>query len=68
MGSKTAHFPIMADERIRRQIAFLAAQWFEDLQLLNQLDRRGRMRGAVICEPEEALEYIRELDQQDEHE
>jgi predicted HD phosphohydrolase len=44
------------------------SEWFEDLMLLNQLDRRGRMRGAVVCEPEEALEYIRQMDQQDDDE
>ena len=36
--------------------------------LLNQLDRRGRLRGAVVCEPDEALEYIRRMDEENEHE
>jgi hypothetical protein len=52
----------------RARVRLQNSEWFEDLMLLNQLDRRGRMRGAVVCEPEEALEYIRELDQQNEDE
>ena len=33
--------------------------------LLNELDRRGRMRGAVVCEVEEAIEFLRELAEQE---
>ncbi len=34
---------------------------FEDLMLLRELDSRGRQPGAVVCELEEALDYIRKL-------
>lgn len=34
---------------------------FDDLMLLRELDSRGRQPGAIVCELEEALEYIREL-------
>ena len=30
--------------------------------LLDELDRRGRVRGAFVCEVEEALDYLREMD------
>ena len=29
--------------------------------LLRELDSRGRQPGAIVCELEEALDYIREL-------
>jgi hypothetical protein len=35
---------------------------FEDIMLLRELDCRGRQPGAVVCELAEALEYIRELE------
>jgi hypothetical protein len=35
---------------------------FEDIMLLRELDSRGRQPGAVVCELAEALEYIRELE------
>jgi hypothetical protein len=35
---------------------------FEDLMLLRELDTRGRERGVVVCTPEEALAYVRELE------
>ncbi len=34
---------------------------FDDLMLLRELDSRGRQPGAVVCELEEALDYIRDL-------
>jgi len=34
---------------------------FDDLMLLRELDARGRIPGAIVCELEEALEYIRTL-------
>lgn len=34
---------------------------FDDLMLLRELDSRGRVPGAIVCELEEALEYIRTL-------
>ncbi len=33
--------------------------------LLNELDRRGRVRGAAVCELDEALEFLRELAEED---
>ncbi len=29
--------------------------------LLNELDRQGRVRGAFVCELDEALEFLREM-------
>jgi predicted HD phosphohydrolase/predicted nucleotidyltransferase len=40
------------------------SEWFDDLVLLVDLDRRGRVRGAVVHELDLALEYIRKLDQE----
>ena len=37
------------------------SEYYDDLMLLNELDRRGRVRGAAVCELEEALEFLREL-------
>jgi hypothetical protein len=39
---------------------------FEDLMLLRELDSRGRVPGAIVCELAEALEYIRTLTDEDE--
>ena len=33
--------------------------------LLNELDRRGRVRGAAVCELDEALDFLRELAEQE---
>jgi hypothetical protein len=40
------------------------SEWFEDLMLLNELDRRGRIRGAVVCGVAEALEYIQQREEE----
>ena len=32
--------------------------------LLGELDRRGRVRGASVCELDERLEFLRELAEQ----
>src|SRR5262249_16699781 len=37
----------------------------EQSMLLNELDRRRRVRGAAVCELDEALEFLRELAEQD---
>jgi hypothetical protein len=37
------------------------SELYDDLMLLNELDRRGRVRGAVVCEIDEALDVVREL-------
>ena len=39
---------------------------FEDVMALRELDTRGRVPGAIVCELSEALDYIRELDLADE--
>jgi len=39
-----------------------ASEDFEDLMLLRDLDRAGRVRGAVACDVGEALEFLRKLD------
>jgi predicted HD phosphohydrolase/predicted nucleotidyltransferase len=41
------------------------SEYYDDLMLLNELDRRGRVRGAHVCELEEAIEFLRELSEQD---
>ena len=46
--------------RGRRELE--AAEDFEDLMLLRQLDDEGRVPGAVVCTLDEALEYLRELE------
>jgi hypothetical protein len=37
------------------------SEYYDDLMLLSELDRRGRVRGAAVCELEEALDFLREL-------
>jgi predicted HD phosphohydrolase len=37
------------------------SECYDDLMLLNELDRKGRVRGAFVCELDEALEFLREL-------
>ena len=37
------------------------SEHYDDLMLLAELDRRGRVRGAAVCELEEALDFLREL-------
>jgi hypothetical protein len=37
------------------------SEYYDDLMLLNELDRRGRVRGAAVCELEEALKFLRQL-------
>jgi len=47
----------------RARVGLQESEWFDDLMLLNDLDCRGRVRGAIACEVDEALEHIRETDQ-----
>jgi len=49
----------------RARIRLQASEWFDDLLLLHELDRRGRVRGAFVCELDEALDYIRGMDPDD---
>lgn len=47
--------------RCRRRLA--AHEDYEELMLLADCDRRGRQRGAIVPDIEEAIEYLRELDE-----
>ena len=47
--------------RCRRRLA--AHEDYEELMLLADCDRRGRQRGAIVPDVEEALAYLRELDE-----
>jgi len=49
----------------RARIRLQASEYFDDLLLLHELDRRGRVRGAIVCEPDEALDYIRGVNSDD---
>jgi len=49
--------------RARTRLA--RSEHFDDLMLLNDLDRRGRVRGAFVCELEEAFDVIRALAEAD---
>ena len=49
----------------RARVRLQNSEWFDDLMLLGELDRRGRVRGAFVCELEEALDYIRELEDEE---
>ena len=51
----------------RARVRLQESEWFDDLMLLYELDRRGRVRGAIVCEVDEALESIRELDPENRH-
>jgi predicted nucleotidyltransferase len=48
----------------RARLRLQASEYFDDLMLLNDLDRRGRVRGAFVAEVDDALECIREMDQE----
>lgn len=54
----------VADRTIgaRRRRKLVSHPWFDDLILLSECDREGRVPGAVTCEPEEALDYIEQLE------
>jgi len=46
----------------RARARLTALEDFEDLMLLNEFDRRGRVRGAVVPELSEVLDYLRKLE------
>ena len=51
----------------RARVRLQQSEDFEDLMLLRELDSRGRVPGAIVCEVAEALSYIRALaDESDE--
>ncbi len=37
------------------------SEYYDDLMLLSELDRNGRVRGAFVCELDEALEFLHDL-------
>jgi predicted HD phosphohydrolase/predicted nucleotidyltransferase len=41
-----------------------SSEYYDDLMLLNELDRRGRVRGAAVLELDQALDFLRELAEQ----
>ena len=49
----------------RARIRLQQSEWFDDLLLLHELDRRGRVRGAFVCELDEALDEIRGMNPDD---
>ena len=55
----------IADHTIgaRRRRKLAAHPWYEDLILLGQCDRGGRVSGAEVVEVEEALDYIEQLEE-----
>lgn len=55
----------IADQTLgaRRRRKLAAHPWYEDLILLGQCDRGGRVPGAEVVEIEEALDYIEQLEE-----
>jgi predicted HD phosphohydrolase/predicted nucleotidyltransferase len=49
----------------RARLRLRESEWFDDLLLLHELDRRGRVRGAFVCELDEALDYLRGMNSDD---
>ena len=49
----------------RARIRLQESEYYDDLILLHELDRRGRVRGAFVCELDEALDYIRGMNSDD---
>jgi predicted HD phosphohydrolase/predicted nucleotidyltransferase len=50
---------------VKARARIQASEYYDDLMLLSELDRRGRVRGASVCELDQALEFLRELAEQD---
>lgn len=46
----------------RARVRLQESEHFDDLMLLRDLDKRGRVAGAIVCEVAEALDYLREMD------
>ncbi|MDA8743335.1 HD domain-containing protein [Rubripirellula amarantea] len=55
----------IADRTIgaRRRRRLAENRWFDDLILLGECDRAGRVPGALTCELEESLDYIENIEQ-----
>jgi HD domain len=49
----------------RARVRLQNSEEFEDLMLLRELDKRGRVPGAIVCELAEALDYIMALAAED---
>ncbi len=47
----------------RRRKRLAAHPWYEDLCILGQCDREGRVPGVEVDEPEEALDYIEQIEE-----
>ncbi len=47
----------------RRRRKLTAHRWFEDLMVLGQCDRDGRVPGAVVDELEQAIDYIEQIEE-----
>ena len=46
---------------VKARARIQVSEYYDDLMLLSELDRRGRVRGAAVCELDQALEFLREL-------
>ena len=55
------HGPPRGTLGVKARARLQQSEYYDDLMLLSELDRRGRVRGAAVCELEEALEFLREL-------
>ena len=47
----------------RRRKRLIAHPWFEDLMTLEECDRGGRIQGANVDTPEQALDYIEQIEE-----
>jgi predicted HD phosphohydrolase len=45
----------------RARLRLEQSEHFDDLMLLQELDKRGRIAGAIVCELAEALDHLRDL-------
>ncbi|WP_165251316.1 tRNA adenylyltransferase [Paludisphaera soli] len=50
----------------RARLRLEQSEEFEDLMLLRELDTRGRQPGAIVCELDEALDFLRDLAEENE--
>ena len=66
-NSASKRRPVLSrrDTRTPARLRLQESEWFDDLLLLHELDRRGRVRGAFVCELDEALDYIRGMNSDD---
>jgi predicted HD phosphohydrolase len=50
----------------RARVRLQQSEWFEDVMLLEELDKRGRVRGVSVPELDEVLDLLREMEQENE--